>query len=65
MTKTIPTITDPPADPLPLFDAWYADAARCDLIKYSHAVCLSTLGLDGLPDGRMVLLKLHLLYAEG
>lgn len=54
-----PTLTDPPADPSPLFDAWYTDARGCDQIKYAHAVCLSTLGLDGLPDGRTVLLKIH------
>ena len=45
-------LTDPPADPLPLFDTWYADAVDCEQIKYAHAVCLSTVDLDGLPDGR-------------
>ena len=58
-TEMSPTLTDPPADPLLLFDAWYADARGCDQIKYAHAVCLSTIGLDGLPDGRTVLLKIH------
>ncbi len=53
------TLADPPADPLPLFDVWYADAVDCEQIKYAHAVCLSTIGLDGFPDGRMVLLKIH------
>ena len=50
---------DPPADPLRLFDAWYAEAVACQGIRYAHAACLSTVGLDGLPDGRTVLLELH------
>ncbi len=54
-----PNLSDPPEDPLPLFDAWYADASACEAIKYAHAVCLSTIDLDGLPDGRTVLLKQH------
>ena len=54
-----PTLSDPPADPLPLFDAWYSEAVACDQIKYAHAACLSTIDLDGLPDGRTVLLKIH------
>lgn len=58
-TTTPSIFTDPPANPLALFDTWYADAAGCDQIKYPHAVCLSTIDLDGLPDGRTVLLKIH------
>jgi pyridoxamine 5'-phosphate oxidase len=49
---------DPPADPLRLFDAWYAEALACSRIKYAHAACLSTIGLDDLPDGRIVLVEL-------
>lgn len=48
-----------PADPYELFDAWYAEAAGHEQIKYAAAVCLSTADLDGFPDGRMVLLKLY------
>ena len=46
-----------PEDPFELFDAWYANAAGSSEIKYAAAVCLSTVDLDGFPDGRMVLLK--------
>jgi pyridoxamine 5'-phosphate oxidase len=50
---------DPPTDPLQLFEAWYADAVACPQIRYAHAACLSTIGLDDLPDGRMVLVELY------
>ncbi len=51
------TLADPPEDPLQLFGAWYAEADACDGIKYAAATCLSTVGLDGWPDGRTVLLE--------
>lgn len=54
-----PDLADSPGEPFALFDAWYAEAVECEEIRYAHAVCLSTTGLDGLPDARMVLLKLH------
>ena len=53
-----PHLADPPADPLRLFDVWYEEAVLHPQIKYAAAVCLSTVDLDGLPDGRMVLLKM-------
>ena len=54
-----PSLQDPPAEPMPLFDAWYARARACAEIKYAHAVCLSTIDPGGLPDARTVLLELH------
>ncbi|MEM7585935.1 MAG: pyridoxal 5'-phosphate synthase, partial [Acidobacteriota bacterium] len=42
-----------------MFDAWYQEAEDCDLIKYAAAACLSTVDLEGMPDGRIVLLELH------
>lgn len=44
---------DIPPDPLPLFRQWLAEARP--VVRYPHAACLSTLALDGFPDGRMVL----------
>lgn len=49
----------PSAEPFGLFDAWYQEAEDCDLIKYAAAACLSTVDLEGMPDGRIVLLELH------
>lgn len=46
----------PPADPLELFHAWYAEAEA----KEPHnpnAMALATVGADGMPSVRMVLLK--------
>jgi pyridoxamine 5'-phosphate oxidase len=54
-----PIPADPPVDPLRLFEAWYAEAVACSRIKYAHAACLSTTGLDDLPDARIVLAELH------
>lgn len=45
-----------PEDPLELFRAWLDDAMEHQ-IKEPNAMCLSTIGLDGTPRGRTVLLK--------
>ncbi len=58
-TPNKPDITDPPADPMRLFDVWYEQAVLHPQIKYAAAVCLSTVDLDGMPDGRIVLLKIY------
>jgi len=47
-----------PAAPLPLFDRWYA-AARENPGHDPSAMTLSTVGADGRPAGRIVLLKQH------
>lgn len=43
-------------DPIALFVDWLADA-RAHEINDSNAMALSTIGSDGMPDSRMVLLK--------
>ncbi len=44
-------------DPLRQFSQWFQEAKSCNAIEDATAMCLSTLGTDGFPDGRMVLLK--------
>lgn len=50
--------TEPEADPDPLkqFDAWFDEAVRCGLTE-PNAMALATMGADGRPAVRMVLLK--------
>ena len=45
------------ADPIEQFGRWFADAEAEPRIVFAEAVCLSTLGPAGTPEGRMVLLK--------
>jgi pyridoxamine 5'-phosphate oxidase len=45
-------------DPLPIFEAWLAEA-RASEINDSNAMALATVGADGQPSLRMVLLKGH------
>jgi len=45
-------------DPLALFDAWFAEA-RASEPNDSNAMALATVGADGQPSVRMVLLKGH------
>lgn len=45
-------------DPFALFDAWYAEARTSEL-NDSNAMALATVGGDGKPSSRMVLLKGH------
>lgn len=47
------------ADPIAQFSAWFAEAKACKDIEQANAMCVSTIGLDGYPDARMVLLKGH------
>ncbi|MBI2338950.1 MAG: pyridoxamine 5'-phosphate oxidase [Deltaproteobacteria bacterium] len=44
-------------NPLEQFHCWYDEACRLESIQLPSACCMSTVGLDGLPDGRMMLLK--------
>ena len=44
------------ADPLALFETWLAKASETEL-NDSNAMSLATVGADGLPDVRIVLLK--------
>jgi len=45
------------ADPFEQFAQWFADAEAEPGIVFAEAVCLSTLGPNETPEGRMVLLK--------
>jgi pyridoxamine 5'-phosphate oxidase len=45
-----------PEDPIPLFEAWMAEAATSEP-NDPNAVCLATATPDGRPSARMVLLK--------
>ena len=45
-------------DPFALFDAWYAEARQTE-VNDSNAMALATVGADGQPSVRMVLLKGH------
>jgi len=47
---------EPPADPLKLFADWYAEAERSEP-NDPNAIALATVGADGMPSVRMVLLK--------
>ncbi|WP_221794904.1 pyridoxamine 5'-phosphate oxidase [Aquisediminimonas sediminicola] len=46
------------ADPFLWFDTWYADARAAE-VNDSNAMALATVGADGRPSLRMVLLKGH------
>ncbi len=45
------------ANPVALFGAWYAEAKACQAIKEPSATTLATVGGDGMPAARTVLLK--------
>jgi len=44
-------------DPLEQFDRWFEVAQARSIVEMPEAACLSNLGDDGYPDGRIVLLK--------
>lgn len=46
-----------PATPLELFNTWFSDAKEHKLIEEANAMSLSTIGADGFPKNRIVLLK--------
>jgi pyridoxamine 5'-phosphate oxidase len=48
--------SSPSADPFALLTEWLADARRTE-INDPNAMTLATIGLDGAPDARIVLLK--------
>lgn len=50
-------IDDLSKDPFAQFQAWFRRAEKCEVIEYPEAMALSTIGLDGYPDSRMVLMK--------
>ena len=46
-----------PENPLTLFQAWFINADKSDLIDEINAMTVSSIGLDGFPKNRVVLLK--------
>ena len=48
------TISD---NPMELFQKWYYEVEAADGLDETNAMSVSTLGLDGFPKSRMVLLK--------
>ena len=47
----------PPADPMPEFAAWFQEAAEASGLPNPNAMTLATVGSDGHPAARIVLLK--------
>src|SRR5262249_16207184 len=46
----------PPAEPWPLFDAWFGEAEKSQP-EFFNAMAVATVGADGMPSVRMLLLK--------
>ena len=46
-----------PENPLELFQKWFYEVDNNDSIDEANAMTVSTIGLDGFPKGRVVLLK--------
>ena len=46
-----------PKNPLDLFQKWFLHADSSDSVEETNAVTLSTIGKDGFPKSRVVLLK--------
>ncbi|MGO3707608.1 MAG: pyridoxamine 5'-phosphate oxidase [Mesonia hippocampi] len=44
-------------NPIETFQDWFQNAEKCDAIEEVNAMTLSTIGLDGFPKNRVVLLK--------
>ncbi len=46
-----------PENPIELFQEWFINADNSDMVDESNAMTISTIGLDGFPKNRVVLLK--------
>src|SRR6056300_947288 len=46
-----------PENPMELFQKWFYEVDHSDGIDEANAMTISTIGLDGYPKGRVVLLK--------
>lgn len=46
-----------PDNPIDLFNLWFQEAENSNAIEEANAVTISTIGLDGFPKSRVVLLK--------
>lgn len=49
--------TNCPENPIQLFQTWFLNADNSNLVDESNAMTVSTIGLDGFPKNRVVLLK--------
>ena len=49
--------TQIPEDPINLFHKWFYEAEEFDAADEVNAMTLSTIGLDGFPKARVVLVK--------
>ena len=50
-------LEDVPNNPLQLFQKWFSEVDTSDHIDEANAMTISTIGLDGFPKSRVVLLK--------
>jgi pyridoxamine 5'-phosphate oxidase len=57
MKDMTPNRDDLSPDPITQFTRWFDEAVAVSDRESAEAMCLSTMGSDGFPDGRMVLLK--------
>ncbi len=46
-----------PENPIELFQTWFLNADNSELVDESNAMTISSIGLDGFPKNRVVLLK--------
>ena len=47
------------ANPMQQFRTWFYEAKDSEMVEDVNAMTLCTLGLDGIPTGRVVLLKAY------
>ena len=55
--KRILLESDAPENPMQLFQTWFYEADESDSVDEANAMSVSTIGLDGFPKTRVVLLK--------
>ena len=46
-----------PENPMELFQTWFLNADNSEMVEETNAMTISTIGLDGFPKSRVVLLK--------
>ena len=49
--------SDVPENPMQLFQTWFYEADEADSVEEANAMSVATIGLDGFPKTRVVLLK--------
>ena len=47
-----------PENPIELFQTWFLNADASEMVDEANAMNVSSIGLDGFPKNRIVLLKL-------